>query len=320
MSPNRQPGRCVVAVLAVAIAVSMLNPDPVRAEPEVTAAVKLKVVRLAREGKQAFARQQYAEALERWKAAYALWPRPALLFNLALAYDKLDDPEQSLTFLREFLAESQRGPVDRALLREAERMERKLAPLLAELVLSGPAGVEVTVNGRRAGKLPLTVVVRPGIVTLELKTEGREPLRQTLEVQGGKVTRHAVVLPPPRPVPRPAPPPAPPPARRRGLHPAYALSLLAASVALAGTAAGTGLLAMDRYETFKAEPTATTRSRVAALRDATNALWALAGATAAAGVVLAVLASWKPQERRVERRARVQVELTGTGLHVHGVF
>jgi len=280
-------------------------------------------VRLAREGKRAFARKDYAGALKHWRRAYGLWPRPLLLFNIALAYDKLDRPAESLTFLREFRREAEGQRLPRKLLRAVDKLEQELRPRTAILKITGPKGGRVTLDGKLLGEAPLAVVVRPGKRALEVALPGRPAVRRELELPAGETTRLEVEVPAARPVTPPKPVAPDPTPRWRRLPMYYCLSTAGLALVLAGVAVGTGLRAVSSYETFQDAPTRPNRDRVVAWRDATNSLWALAGIAGVAAGTLAVFTRWRRRpatESPTADAPGVTVDVQGLGLRVAGRF
>lgn len=294
------------------------------ASARVSAAVKLQVVKLARQGKQAFARKDYDGAVRHWRAAYGLWPRPQILFNIALAYDKLGEPVQSLTFLREFRREAASARLPRALLVAAQALERDLAPRTAVLHLTAPQGARVSVDGVLAGVVPLAVVLSPGRRVLELTLPGRPILRREVTLDAGLETRLGFEMPSERPRPPTDPRPRPDlPPPRRGLHLAYSLGAAGLALALSGAAIGSGLRAIRAYDHFQDVPSPSSRDQVVRWRDATNSLWALAGVAGVAAVTLAVFTQWRrPPSRETASQdpPRLELRWEGAGLSLTGAF
>jgi protein TonB len=84
-------------------------------------------------------------------------------------------------------------------------------------VLSTPPGATVSVDGRPAGKTPLTGLrLRPGKRRLEVALEGHETWKGTVDVAAGEPGRVDVRL---KAVPRPAPPPTPEPVDTARVYP-----------------------------------------------------------------------------------------------------
>ncbi len=336
-----------IAFQIAALLLLAAPPLPAAPAPAVSAQVKLKVVRLARQGKHHFNAKRYREALTHWKKAYGLWPKPQLLFNIALAYDKLGSPAEAMTYLQAFEREAARVKIGARVMAAAARLRASLTPKVARLAVSGTAGARVFADGKLVGAIPLTAVLRPGVRSIDVRSAGYAPDRRRILLPAGTLTRlivhlsttareappprkRRVVVRPPPPRQRRAPPgpvtPPPPggsPTPKRGLHMAYVLSVAGLALALAGAAIGTGLEAIRQYDRFQDEPTTANRDRVVRWRDATTGLWVTAGAAGAAAVVLAIFTRWRsrPERTRPPRRSWQLVPGPGSlGLGVRGGF
>lgn len=303
--------------------------QPTSARGAVSTSVKIKVIKLARKGKRAFLAKRYDDALGHWQQAYGLWPKPQLLYNIALAHSRASRPVRAMSFLRAFFTEAKSQRQKRGLMRRARKLERSLQPQVAVLEISGPKGAEVFLNDKRAGTVPVEAVLRPGPHRLELRAKGRIAVSRTLWLPSGRTTALHIQmrLAPQRPVARRPGPgsgsPGDDAGPQKGLHMAYSLGAAGVALALAGIAVGTGMLAIKRYDEFQANPTSTTRARVKTLQDATNGLWGVAGAVGVAAVVLAIFTRWR-QRRESAAHPAPRVELgvgpTALGVSVQGGF
>ncbi len=327
----------MIRFLQIFLAASLLlgASRPAEARAAVSTSVKLRVIKLAQAGKRAFMAKKYQEALRNWRQAYSLWPKPQLLYNIALAYDGFGKPAQAMTFLRAFFKEARSQPQKPALMAEARKLESGLTPKTSVLGLSGHKGAQAFVDGKLVGTLPLEIVLLPGAHSLELRSPGRITVKRALKLPAGRTTLLDVQMVPtprrptlrprplvrPRPRPRlgPRPQPGPPP---KGLHMAYALTAAGVAVALAGAAIGTGVLAVKRYDEFQDTPTLASRKRVKTLQDATNGLWAVAGTAGVAAVVLAIFTRWrsKRESSKAASALRLGTGPGGLGVTVHGRF
>jgi hypothetical protein len=67
---------------------------------------------------------------------------------------------------------------------------------VGDLVVIGPTGASVTVDGRMVGRLPLTRVVRvsEGVVSVRARGEGLEPYSKDVTVQGGGTTSLEIAM------------------------------------------------------------------------------------------------------------------------------
>lgn len=302
--------------------------QPISARAAVSTSVKIKVIKLARKGKRAFLAKRFDEAIRHWQQAYSLWPKPQLLYNIALAHARATRPIRAMSFLRAFFSEAKNQRQKRGLMRRARKLERSLQPQVAVLDLSGPKGAEVYLNDKRAGTVPLEAVLRPGPHRLEVRAKGRVTVSRSLWLPAGRTTALHIQM---RPAPqRPVTPPRPQrgspgddPGPRKGLHMAFCLGTAGLALALAGIAVGTGMLAIARYEEFQDNPTTSTRARVKTLQNATNSLWGVAGAVGVAAVVLAIFTRWRRRRESAARpapRVELGVGPTGLGLSVRGVY
>jgi len=297
------------------------------ARAAVSTSVKIKVINLARRGKRAFVAKRFDEAIRHWRRAYSLWPKPQLLYNIALAYERSRRPAQAMTFLREFFTQAKTEPQKTTLMRGARKLRQSLSRRVCVLGLTGTQGAQAFVDDKLVGTVPLEAVLLPGTHRLELRAPGRTTVKRRITLEAGRTTlldvhlrparRRRLVRPEPRPRPRPGTAPL------KGLHMAYSLTAVGVALALAGAAVGTGLLAIERYDDFQANPTLASRARVKTLQDATNSLWALAGAAGVTAVVLAIFTRWRSGRESPPRRAPtvdIEVGPGGLGVALRGSF
>lgn len=136
-------------------------------------------------GARAYAERRFAEAIEEFRLADDLAPRSALAFNVARAYEKLEDPARALEHYRDYL---RRGadPNNRD---EVQTRVRELEAMLATdgvqqvTVRSTPPGARVSIDGTERGLTPWTAELPLGIHQL-LVTQGRAAHRRALNLDG----------------------------------------------------------------------------------------------------------------------------------------
>lgn len=180
--------------------------------------------RLVLEGKKLGDAGRVMEAIERFKAAEAKYPRAIHGCNIGLAYAQLKSYPQALLFLEQCRSRAT-GPLPAWV--EA-RYQRTLETLnqggyTAVEIVSDPAGADVQVVGFAKDETfttPRTVWLSTGEAEFQISREGFVPQRKTMTL-AGRTGRLAVTLqrvpvaepaPPPRPTPEPvAPAPAPTP-------------------------------------------------------------------------------------------------------------
>jgi tetratricopeptide (TPR) repeat protein len=168
-------------------------------------------------------RHEYAQALEKFNAAYDIYPSPNLLYNIGQTYQDLARPVDALETFERFLkvtdndptraVQQQRGEVHTSM----ESLKNKVGRLQIDCPI---AGAEIRIDGKRIGTspLPAPVWVTPGSHQLSATlAEGYFPELQNVSVAPGEY-RPSVLEPRPIPPPPPAEPPPPTPAEIAAEH------------------------------------------------------------------------------------------------------
>jgi hypothetical protein len=137
-----------------------------------------------------------AAALAEFERAHALAPSVRISAQIGLALQALGRWREAEEIELKVLSDTSDSWVGehQDLLREAvTTCQHHLAWLSVD---ASVAGAELWVNGESAGKLPLANPVRvtAGAVVLEVRAEGYEPMRRTLDVPAGTQARESVVL------------------------------------------------------------------------------------------------------------------------------
>jgi len=151
-----------------------------------TAEGKKEAARLVDEGNRAFEAKRYADALERYNAAYALYPSPKILFNLAETHRFLGDALSAVRHYRDFLAA---GGADAGTPAHGAARDRiaELEKELGSLSVTGELAGKVKIDGTEAGALPLRdVLVTPGEHELSVEMDGREVFRTKVALAAGE--------------------------------------------------------------------------------------------------------------------------------------
>src|SRR5688572_23821750 len=166
------------SAIFVTIAI-LLGAAQAPAAPETTATLQARAEAHYEQGVQAYRAQRYRTAIEHFLAADNLVPSPALCYNVARAYERLDEAPRALEYYRTYL---RRGadPKNEA---EVRARVREISTLLARrgvqqiTVRSDPPGANVVIDGRARGTTPWTgelelgrhrVVVDQGAVERQL--------------------------------------------------------------------------------------------------------------------------------------------------------
>ena len=115
-------------------------------------------------GVRAFGERRYADAVQSFVEAEALAPSAPLSFNIARAFERLDNPAAALRWYRDYLRRSPQAP------NAAEvqaRVSEHAATLAAQgvqqmTVLTTPDGAALTIDERAVGLTPVTLELEPG--------------------------------------------------------------------------------------------------------------------------------------------------------------
>ena len=116
------------------------------------------------EGVKAFGEHRYTDAVAAFLQADAIDPSAALSFNIARAFEHLDNPSSALRWYRDYLRREPRA----ANAVEVHARVAALAAILAErgvqqlTVISTPAGASVLIDNQAAGAAPITTELAPG--------------------------------------------------------------------------------------------------------------------------------------------------------------
>jgi hypothetical protein len=291
------------ALLAAALAAAA----PARADDVAEAKARF------RRGAELYRQQRWGEAMAEFEAAYRLKPHGAIHFNVARCRERLEDWPGALRSYHDYLREVP-DATDRAAVRASmARLEERLAASgqQALLVYTDPPGARVSLDGEERGTAPLHALLGPGSYALTLALDGYEPVDRRVEVARSRSTAVDVVLRPapraaapapldlaPRPPelvpPAPAAPASPPPPRARATRLAAWIAA-GTAVAAAGAGAWLGWSARRDEQAIGALAAPDRAAASARARDArskaraANALYAVAGGTAAVGGALFVL-------------------------------
>lgn len=117
---------------------------------------------------------QYRPAVAAFMAADKLSPSAALSFNIALAYEKLDDPSGALRWYRDYLRRSPRAPNASSVQSRVDELSSKLGRSGVQqlTVVSTPDGATVVIDGRAIGQTPFTGELALGRHQIELQLPG----------------------------------------------------------------------------------------------------------------------------------------------------
>jgi hypothetical protein len=281
------------------------------ASPQMDGSAKLQAQALVNEASTLFEAGNLPGALEKFNAAYSVFPSPKILFNLGQVNREMGRSVEALRAYEGFLAgvpDAQPGVTAEAH-RALGELQSQLARVRVECNL---AGADVSLDGRPLGRTPLSEIVwtTPGRHQISARHPGAIPAVEDLDVLAGEVRTLMLTLSAlPKPVARSKQVtlvPAPPPARENKAAAGWWLGrtwtwvAAGSAVALAGGATGFGLAMRSRYDELKNTCGAGAGANwpgcsdgdlrgLNTRRDVANSLWvAAAAATVGAGVLFFV--------------------------------
>lgn len=275
---SRLASLLVIALLAVAAPASAQERPSVAAQLFEAAAA-------------ASARGDHAAAATAFEQAYRLGPRGATIFNAALSWEAADKTERAADAYAHALSHQDLAADAR------ERAEQRLAelrPKLGLLSIEAVPGLTVDVAHVALGKAPLEVHLLPGSYKVVIHdSEGVLGEREVTVAQGQRADLNLVgqFRPRVREAPQPPPPRREPPPTSTTTK-TVGFVLLGTSALAAGAAIYLGVNALSARDEFveSGETDRDAHDRAAALRTLTNVAWVGAGALAATGGVLLLVA------------------------------
>ena len=275
---------------------------------------------LERSARDAYARREFTVAARGFEAAHGLAPHASLELNAGLAWEQAGDPARAADAYATAL---DAGTLDAGEAKMATSRREKLERALGTLTISGPAGASAHVDQERSLPLPLRAHVLPGRHLVQLAVDGAPSPAVTVTVNAGEL--RALTFGPAPPVAPVTAPAVATGARDPALHSApveptssgmsgpriAGWSLLGLGACAAGAAIGLGVATLSAKSDYVDQhPSDVSRyDHVVTLRTATDVTWAIAGASAVAGLVL-VLTS----KREAPAAATTALHLVADGV------
>jgi hypothetical protein len=169
----------VIAAVCCPVAASAGAGDDVK--------TKLAAQVLLDEGTAAYGRGDYATALDKFTAAYKIFPSPKLWFNIGQANRDLGRPVEAVSAFDRFLRDATDAPAET--LTEARRSAAELKTKLGRIeVKCATDGAEITVDGKQIGSTPLGEMVwtTPGRHQVAVQHPGFSPAIEDVVVVVGQ--------------------------------------------------------------------------------------------------------------------------------------
>ncbi len=167
-----------------------VTPTSAKAEPDASAAERARSS--FQLGMEAYRQNRFRAAIEHFKEADRLAPSARLSFNIALAYERMNDGPNALAAYRDYLRRSPKAE-------NAVTTSVRIAELELQLqksgvqqltILSTPPGALILLDDVSRGVTPWTGEIAPGAHRLTLRARGYEDSAHTFDMSA----RHAMDL------------------------------------------------------------------------------------------------------------------------------
>ncbi len=264
-------------------------------------------------GQEAYQHGDYESAVENWRRAYAVDPRPALQYNLAQAYGRLGRLAEERDALELYIAGA--SPEDPSLAGARARIAT-LRERLARTSLRIGGGVEgaiLFVDGEERGRLPLhePLSVEPGTHRIEATAPGYERFQASAHVPPGEVVPVDVAMSPATG------------SRERAPTPTSSIVLWSAGGGVLVTGGVLGILALKKSDDAMPGTSAEDSARGMAL--GADIAYGVGAAAAVTGLVLFLVRGDAEDEdvadaRRVRLGVTPLVSSSGAGIGLSGSF
>jgi hypothetical protein len=166
---------------AVAVAAAPLAAPPVAAADQDLARARV----LDQQGVRAYREERYNDAIRFFEEARKVGGPPSEIWNIAKCHVRMDEPEEALKSIQEYLDQKGLGAADR---NEAEQQLHEIEHRHSTLtVASSPAGAAVFLEGHRwAGVTPATIDVPPGDHKVAIELGGYERIERGVTAKYGR--------------------------------------------------------------------------------------------------------------------------------------
>jgi hypothetical protein len=238
------PREMAVPLLVFAILLAQggtLAPVPAKAQAQA----------ILKEGTLLFKQGDLEGALNRFSAAYAIYPNPKILFNIAQTAWDLGRHEEAAISFEAFISKA--GDAESDFVAEAKQALSELQSSLGRLYITcNPSGAEITVDGKSVGRAPVPhlVWIKAGHHDVTANQPDAIPAVVSVDVPAGAIVPVSLQLtfPEPEIVKKPDTRPA----EKKWLD-GKTWSLVAAgvTVACAAAAVGFGMAMQSRFDELK---------------------------------------------------------------------
>ncbi len=150
-------------------------------------------------GVQHFKAKRYADAIREFNKAFRVDPNPVLVFNMARAFEELNEYDSAIEFYRRYLEmapDADDAPTVADALRALVLLREREGVTVSVSVTTQPDGARVYVDGREVGTSPLRLALPVGRHFVAAEREGYTRASREIELVEGKPVDHALTLVP----------------------------------------------------------------------------------------------------------------------------
>jgi hypothetical protein len=182
----------VTRAFGAALGVALLGPLAALAQPppgeEAEADPSAEARTLFAQGSTAYDQGDYAMAIEKWQAAYALDARPRILFNIAQAYDRLGRLGEAIEAFDRYLATAEPDDPNQATARARAGALRERLHSTGIRITGAPEGAHILIDGRDWGRTPRPdpIPLQPGSHRVVLRLDGYTDFEAAVVVGPGQ--------------------------------------------------------------------------------------------------------------------------------------
>ncbi len=140
-------------------------------------------------GQDYYTQGRYDKAIEEFEEAYRLEPKPLLLYNIAMAQEKVGELVKAVDYLKRYLDATPDNEDRTTLLAKVANLEVRIAKTGVKITAS-EAEATVYVDGKDMGKTPVSGVISlsVGAHKIKISKKGFEDFKMNVAVSSGQTT------------------------------------------------------------------------------------------------------------------------------------
>ncbi len=140
-------------------------------------------------GQDYYTQGRYDKAIEEFEEAYRLEPKPLLLYNIAMAQEKVGELVKAVDYLKRYLEATPDNEDRTTLLAKVANLEARIAKTGIKITAS-EAEATVFVDGKDVGKTPVAGVIplSVGAHKIKVSKKGFEDFKMNVAVSSGQTT------------------------------------------------------------------------------------------------------------------------------------